>query len=571
MLRIHRLYSEQNLFDEIFFLPGINLIVGEKNPTSEKTNGVGKSLSIEFINFCLLKSFKDCRVSRIPAEEFSHTAPICLDFSIHDVSVTIKRTIAHHDCPTLVINGESTNYENLKDANSYLTTLLFKAASDISHPSFRAMLGPLLRDERSEFKSIIKCFDTALNIPPDYSPHLYLLGIKADPYLGVKRLQTAIDNTSKARAKLKSDVEGLTGKKFKEARADLNELSGQVSRIQEEMEKLESVESFDIVKDELIRLELELDSARQKQMVLKSELERLNLFKGNNYIDDGEVIALYNKFKSGLGEIIKREIDEVTAFKRKIDTFQQTLIESRRDAIHEQLAGIRTETRILDIKYKEKLALIDQKGALKNLKITVVSYQRKLEELSQLSSFITKYNEYDEQIKQLKQERAMLLILLDSSVKDARPTIEELEERILEIHEFVMGNRKSYFDISVNNDKEVLKFELRIDDDGSHSNEREKVFFYDIAMLLSKQTRRRHPGLLVHDNIFDVDQDTLIRSLNYLEEHEDEIVMAQYILTINSDKLHASERQLMKLDLDNYKRAVFTKEKRFLRRHYQEI
>jgi uncharacterized protein YydD (DUF2326 family) len=60
------------------------------------------------------------------------------------------------------------------------------------------------------------------------------------------------------------------------------------------------------------------------------------------------------------------------------------------------------------------------------------------------------------------------------------------------------------------------RFVLRIDDDGSHSVEREKVFIYDIALLLNEYTKSRHPGLLVHDNIFDVDDDTLRKSLEFI-------------------------------------------------------
>ena len=57
-IRINRLYSENNFFDEIVFHDGVNLILGEKYDNSSvkgrKTNGVGKSMSIEFLDFCFL-------------------------------------------------------------------------------------------------------------------------------------------------------------------------------------------------------------------------------------------------------------------------------------------------------------------------------------------------------------------------------------------------------------------------------------------------------------------------------------------------------------------------------------
>ena len=51
-IRINKLYSENGLFDEIIFHDGVNLILGEKcdetTSVGRKTNGVGKSMSIEF-------------------------------------------------------------------------------------------------------------------------------------------------------------------------------------------------------------------------------------------------------------------------------------------------------------------------------------------------------------------------------------------------------------------------------------------------------------------------------------------------------------------------------------------
>jgi uncharacterized protein YydD (DUF2326 family) len=109
---------------------------------------------------------------------------------------------------------------------------------------------------------------------------------------------------------------------------------------------------------------------------------------------------------------------------------------------------------------------------------------------------------------------------------------------------------------------------MRIADDGSHSIEREKVFIYDLALLLNEHTKKRHPGFLIHDNIFDVDQDTLTKSLRFLEEKAD-FGYSQYILTINSDKL-VPEDDEQGIPFNTYVRAKFTKVNRFLKKAYQE-
>ena len=92
--------------------------------------------------------------------------------------------------------------------------------------------------------------------------------------------------------------------------------------------------------------------------------------------------------------------------------------------------------------------------------------------------------------------------------------MESFLETILEIHEFIMKNKKASFEIKPIRTKDVFAFNLRIHDDGSHSVNRIKVFIYDLALLFNEETRIRHPKLLIHDNIFDVDQDTFAACLN---------------------------------------------------------
>ena len=78
--------------------------------------------------------------------------------------------------------------------------------------------------------------------------------------------------------------------------------------------------------------------------------------------------------------------------------------------------------------------------------------------------------------------------------------------------------------------------------------------------------------MLIHDNIFDVDYDTLLRSLNYLGDSERTLAQKQYILTLNSDKIYEADiHSRLRLDLEGLKRAAFTKTTRFLKVNYQEL
>ncbi len=178
MIRLKRLYSEPEVFDPIQFESGLNIILGEKSEGSNKTNGVGKSVCIEFINFCLLKKTNDSRVMYIPDSVLESDTKIKLDLQINNHNLTITRTKQSPQTVTIHKDGEEMVFDELDDASDYLGSLYFENYSaSIPRLSFRVLLAPILRDERSEFKDIIKSYDTDKNVPRDYRPHLFFLNL----------------------------------------------------------------------------------------------------------------------------------------------------------------------------------------------------------------------------------------------------------------------------------------------------------------------------------------------------------------------------------------------------------
>jgi uncharacterized protein YydD (DUF2326 family) len=86
MIKINRLYSEPEIFTPILFDFGVNIIMGEKSEKTNKKIGVGKSVCIEFINFCLLKRISDSRLNLIPKKNAEIIeSQIKLDFDLMSI------------------------------------------------------------------------------------------------------------------------------------------------------------------------------------------------------------------------------------------------------------------------------------------------------------------------------------------------------------------------------------------------------------------------------------------------------------------------------------------------------
>lgn len=577
MILIQRLYTEPQYFEPIIFKKGINLIIGDKSEESKKTNGVGKTLCIEFINYCLLKDKKDSRVSKIPENKFPLNVKIFLDIKINNKQYTIIRTRENPDNVTIISNNEELFFNSIQDASKYLQNLLFEHHANTSiFPSFRQLLSPLMRDERSEFKDLINSYDTKKRIPPDYLPHLYLLGLDISVYKEYKKIAKDIENQTNLLSQLKKEITENGNLNVKDVRAKLNALEDEVRKLNSAIEDLRTNEAYNSIHKDLILIETELETLRTRQKAIRYEIRKIETLPKPDNVSKIEISILYNQFKHGLGDLIEKSLSEMESFKEKIDNFRNTLVNNKLETLKHELNQLAIKIGEKDKLYSEKIKSIDNGKVLKNLKTGLSVFNKKSEELNKIRYQITTYDTTENNKKTiLIPHLEELKVSINKQINDNKVLLHSFEQTILDIHEIIMDNKEASFNIETKNSsrsKDYLEFQFRIKDDGSHSIERIKVFIYDIALMFNEYTKQRHPRLLIHDNIFDVDQDTLIKCLNFLFKQEELYPNEfQYILTINRDKFEYEERmKLIKSDILSHCRADFTKNNRFLGFHYKE-
>ena len=577
-IRLNRLYSESNIFEEISFHDGVNIILGEKYDDSSvkgrKTNGVGKSMSIEFLDFGFLNDYEKSRIAKIPKEVFPLEENVILDLDIGDEAITIKRNRKQADQPVIIREGRTVSFDKLQDAREYLTGLIFPKLNGKKVPSFRNLFSILMRDERSEFTDIIKCHDLTKKIPDDLSAHLFLFGFSLEAYKNTLETIKEIEAVNTVIAKDKKELTQEGKKKISDVKAELNALEDELQKLEDAIESFKTNETFDSMEADLIELEDLLDQLRKRQKALRYDYEKIRKMPKPEQIDDREIELVYNQFKSELGNAVVKSLNEVVGFKNKIEEFQRTLVNQKAKELESQLKSIAEQIRVLDDEYSEKLKVIDKKGVLKNLKVSLKIYEAKKDSISHTKFLFDQYEKNEKKKRMLNLQKTQQLMEIDSEIEQNKEIMDDFIDTILEIHESIMGNKECSFSLQTVDKarkKTPVELTLRIYDDGSHSVDRTKVFIYDMALLFNQYTRDRHPLFLVHDNIFDVDQDTLVQCLNYIYKQEEQYQDFQYILTLNRDKIENEEqRKLIQMDIDEHQVAVFTKEKKFLGRNYQE-
>lgn len=575
---LEKLSSENGVFDEIIFHDGINLILGEKYDDSSikgrKTNGVGKSMCIEFIDFTFLCDYSKSRIAKIPKEVLPEEEDIILELTIGEESVTIKRNRKNQEKPIFYHENKRVQFNKLADAREYLRELIFGELTGKNIPSVRNLLSILIRDEKSEFSDILKCHDLTRRIPDDLTVHLYMLDIFLDNYKKVLDTIREVDKTTTALNKIKKELTDNGSKKISDVKAELNELDGELVQLEEAIETFKTNDAFSSIETELVEIENQLDQLRGHQKILKLEYDKIRSLPKPEQVDDTEIELVYNQFKENLGNTVVKSLNEVVGFKNKVEQFQRVLINQKARELEKQIADISGKIRNLDDQYARKIQIVDKKGVLKNLKTGLRIYESKREAAAHTQLLFDQYDQYDKQRRQLNIRKQEQLLHIDDDIEAMANELKSFKMTISDIHESIMGNRECSFDIKAQpkgQSKIPLEIDLRIFDDGSRSVNRTKVFIYDMALMFNEYTSNRHPRFLVHDNIFDVDQDTLVQCLNYIYKQEEYDSGFQYILTLNRDKIENEERRkLIKMDVDAHEVAIFTKKKKFLKRDYQE-
>lgn len=583
MIKLLKLYSSPTIFDPIEFHDGVNLVIGEKveekhiiTRKDRKTNGVGKSMCIEFINFCLLKQSDDSRVTKIPLDVVSTETIIKLDLTVNNMQLTIQRSIGDSERPTIISSNEDQNtFNNIDDAVKYLTKLLYKNGeqSSVAHPSFRQLLGPLIRDEDSEFKDVVHCYDLNKRIPISelIKPHLYLFGVDLTIIDRIKEMFVEIEKKTIIVNKLKKDMTLDKSRKLSEVKADANSLNNELQKINGALESFKTNEAYESIQNDLAEIETHLNVLRSEQSALKYQIKRIDLLPKVEEVKVKDIELIYNQFKEGLGDIIGKSLDEVVDFKKKISEFQSTLLNEKAQEMRLRLEEVTDKIRTLEQTVSEKMQVIDKKGVLKDFKNAIAVYNQKNTEFFKIQGRLDDYDKTIREQNQFKLKRDEYFSQLDVAIFQISDLVKSFNDTIISIHEYIMGSASASFGFNVARTKDILEVDYRIDDDGSHSVNRTKVFIYDLALILNEHTSKRHPKFLIHDNIFDVDQDTLVQSINYAYEQES-LHNFQYILTLNRDKIENEERKKqIKMDINEHVVARFTRQSKFLKKDYREI
>ncbi len=253
--------------------------------------------------------------------------------------------------------------------------------------------------------------------------------------------------------------------------------------------------------------------------------------------------AMYQEVGLLLPQTVTQRFEEVADFHTSVIQNRRMFLESELQSATSRLDEVRAEISRLDAERAKVMELLEQSMALETFRAAEVALARQ-------DATVASLEERLEQATALEKQR---LDVKDQSLQAQKALVRECEERseilsdammlFSRLGEEIYSDRSVYLLLEPS-EKGVFKVVPRIDGDASTGISEVKVFVLDLVCLVSAIRLARAPRVLVHDSLlFDSMDDRQVAScLNIGARLADEIGF-QYIVTMNSDRLAAVEKE----------------------------
>ncbi|MBF0102347.1 MAG: hypothetical protein HQK77_15705 [Desulfobacterales bacterium] len=272
-MQLIKVYANQKSFRTVEFnKKGLSFIVAkQKNPgASEKGktyNGVGKSLLVRIIHFCLGAGAKDYKIfcEKLNGWEFF------LDYEIGNKKYTVKR--ATNDPNIITLNNEEMSVDKF---NKKMGALCFDIPEDISFLSFRSLIPFFLRPKKESYISYNKPGKTG----GDYQSLLYnafLLGL--DIVLAQKKyhIRKELDRIKKLEKNFEEDSllrDFFTGNK--DVALTLIDIEERIKQLDDNLSNFKVAEDYHEIQTEADKIEKELFKLNNSIILLQNNIENID-------------------------------------------------------------------------------------------------------------------------------------------------------------------------------------------------------------------------------------------------------------------------------------------------------
>ncbi len=552
-MRLISLKANKDSFKTVRFKNsiGLNFIVAtQKEENSKKgdtTNGVGKSLLIALIHFCLGASKNEAFKNNLSNWIFT------LEFSINDKIYISERSTNNQE--KIKLNGEEIS---ITEFNKKLGKILFEIPNNVNQLSFRSLLPFFIRPRRASY-SDYKNPNDVNNEFQILVTNTFLLGIDVTLAQEKFKLRQEKERIRKLVNELKNDKllkDFFTGEK--DISLTEQDLSEQIEKLENDLKNFDVADDYYEIKEQADKIKRELEKIQNNIFLLKNQIKNIDESrKISPDIKKENIERIYKEASVIIKEDALKQLSELEKFYEHITSNREKRLLHQKNEI---LREIEKLTTVQEQKNRELDNKLKYLGAHKALDV-FVKLTNKLSDLKNKKENITKYHnlleEYRKEKIRIDEDFINATKKTDTYLQDAQDLIKTLNDFFRKLSKQFYPDVTSGISIKNNDGDNQIRYDFKAEiyADASDGINNVKIFCYDLTLLIKgfghKINTIFHDSRLL-DGIDPRQKADMFIILNDLIRSSN----TQYILSLNQSQIdefrkYLSDDQYKDIILDN--------------------
>ena len=538
-----KVYSNQPSFRTVEFnKTGLSFIVAkQKHPGSSEQgktyNGVGKSLLVRIVHFCLGADAKNYKIfcEKLPGWEFF------IDYEIDNKKYTAKRTT--NNPKKITLNNEVISVNKF---NEKMKSLCFEIPEDISFLSFRSLIPFFIRPKKESYVAYNKPGKTKT----EYQALLYnafLLGL--DVVLAQKKytIKKEQDRVKKLEKNFKDDsllIDFFTGNK--DVTLTLVDLEERIKRLDDNLSNFKVAEDYNDVQLEADRVENELFSLNNRVIMLQNNIE--NIDKNLEFspdINKENIKAIYRESKIHFPENMTKTLDELEVFYEKLISNRKRRLLEQKNKLKLEQQNKKTDVEKLQKDLDKLMQYLGEHQAL-DLFVGLSTNNAELKaERDSLKKYQELQSEYKTKERQYEKDFIELTEVTEQYLTEIEPDTVVLRDYFRRLAKIFYPDSVAGLTIECNDGENQLQFNIdaKIESDASDGINNVKIFCYDLTILF--KGHNHNIDFVFHDSrLFDGTDERQKTDMFKTVYQKFAQANKQYIATVNQNQLDEIKKHI---------------------------
>ncbi len=540
-MRLIELTSNRRSFKTVRFNEtGLSLIVGRhSNPESVDAtstyNGVGKSLIVTLIHFCLGGNKNQQIEEHLADWQFN------LVFTQDDARYEVSRTVG---VTGVNLNGEDISLAEYKRRLDAMAIFQLPKSS-VPNLTFKSLLAFFVRPRRSSYVS----YSFPESKWKDYQSVLcqsFLLGLEYQLVIQKHDLKKNLDEQIAQADKYRKDSD-LRQYYVGDRNAEV-----ELAEIDREIGDLETrLREFEVASDYTDRKQ-RADQLHDTQLMLSNEIvASQNLIRDielaleiRSDISSDQLLSLYEEAKLSFPGAVLKRLTDVEEFYQKLGENRRRRLLAEQREIEASLASFQSQLKETETQLDAELQYLNAHSALEEY----TENNRYLSELdakkAKIQDYIRLLDLYTEQAQETRLEMGKANLQTSRYLKNTKAELDKLMGLFRKFAQALYGQVPSGLTVSNNDGENKVRFDIdaHIPYDQADGINQGKIFCFDLLLLVLQ--KRHSMQFIFHDNRLFADMDPHQRlSLFKLAKEVSEEFGFQYIASLNDDVIESVESQ----------------------------